>query len=302
MKLPWQGVGSRGGGKGDHDENRHSKNHPFLWFDNQAEEAVSYYPSIFKHSRIVGMTRYGEEGADVSGRPEGTVMTVAFQLDGQVLVALNGGPIFKFTEAISFVVNCESQDEADPYWGKLSAGGDPKAQQCGWLKGKYGLSWQIVPAVLGQRVHAIRSALHLPIERYETVIQDVEIPMEKALEFLEFYFREINIRPCWICPMRPLEAARNWTLFAMEPGALFLNFGFRESVRTRSEEVTGYFNRRVESIVQDLGGRKSLYSTSCFTEDEFWRIYNGDAYKKLREKFDPRGAFQGLYRKAVLGH
>jgi FAD/FMN-containing dehydrogenase len=153
-----------------------------------------------------------------------------------------------------------------------------------------------------ERVNAIRNALHLPIERCETVIQDVEIPMEKASEFLEFYFREINIRPCWICPMRPLEAARNWTLFAMEPGALYLNFGFWGSVRTFSEGATRHFNRRIESIVQDLGGRKSLYSTSFFTEDEFWRIYNGNAYKKLKAKFDPRGAFQSLYQKAVLGH
>ena len=147
----------------------------------------------------------------------------------------------------------------------------------------------------------VPNALHLPIERFEPVIQDVEIPMGKASEFLEFYFREINIRPCWVCPIRPLEAARNWTLFAMEPGALYLNFGFWGSVRTCPDAITGYFNRRIESIVQKLGGRKSLYSTSFFTEDEFRRIYNGDAYKKLKEKFDPRGAFQGLYQKAVLG-
>ena len=121
---------------------------PFLWFDNQAEEAVSFYTSIFKNSRIASIARYGEEGAEASGRPKGTVMTIAFLLDGQEFVALNGGPIFKFTEAISFVVNCESQDEVDHYWEKLSEGGDPKAQQCGWLKDKYGLSWQIVPTVL----------------------------------------------------------------------------------------------------------------------------------------------------------
>jgi predicted 3-demethylubiquinone-9 3-methyltransferase (glyoxalase superfamily) len=121
---------------------------PFLWFDNQAEEAVSFYISIFRNSGIVSIARYGEEGAEASGRPTGTVMTIAFRLDGQEFVALNGGPIFKFTEAISFVVNCESQDEVDRYWEKLSAGGDPKAQQCGWLKDKYGLSWQIVPTVL----------------------------------------------------------------------------------------------------------------------------------------------------------
>ncbi|HET6488354.1 MAG TPA: VOC family protein [Syntrophales bacterium] len=121
---------------------------PFLWFDNQAEEAVGFYTSIFKDSKILTVSRYGEEGAEVSGRPAGTVMTIEFRLLGQEFVALNGGPIFKFTEAISFVVNCESQDEVDYYWEKLSRDGDPKAQQCGWLKDKYGLSWQIVPTVL----------------------------------------------------------------------------------------------------------------------------------------------------------
>ncbi|MCK9294824.1 MAG: VOC family protein [Desulfobulbaceae bacterium] len=123
---------------------------PFLWFDNQAEEAVNFYVSIFANARILSVTHYGEEGAEVSGRPPGTVMTVAFQLAGQEFVALNGGPYFRFTEAISFVVNCESQDEVDHYWDKLSEGGDGKAQQCGWLKDRYGLSWQIVPKVLGE--------------------------------------------------------------------------------------------------------------------------------------------------------
>ena len=123
---------------------------PFLWFDSQAEEAASFYTSIFNNSKISFITHYGEEGAQASGRPQGTVMTVAFQLDGQEFVALNGGPIFKFTEAVSFVVNCESQDEVDYYWEKLSEGGDEKAQQCGWLKDKYGVSWQVVPKVLGE--------------------------------------------------------------------------------------------------------------------------------------------------------
>ncbi|MBU0653266.1 MAG: FAD-binding oxidoreductase [Proteobacteria bacterium] len=153
-----------------------------------------------------------------------------------------------------------------------------------------------------ERVHAVRKILHLPIERFEQVIQDVEIPIEKSLEFLEFYFREIDIRPCWICPLRPLEAARNWTLYAIEPGALYLNFGFWGSVRTSSDKAAGHFNRRIESIVNWLGGRKSLYSTSFFTEDEFWRIYNGEDYRKLKSKFDPQGAFRNLYQKAVLGH
>lgn len=121
---------------------------PFLWFDNQAEEAVSFYISIFKNSKIKSVTRYGEEAAEASGRSKDTVMTVAFQLAGQEFVALNGGPHFKFNEAISFIVNCGSQDEVDYYWEKLSEDGDAKAQQCGWLKDKYGVSWQIVPTVM----------------------------------------------------------------------------------------------------------------------------------------------------------
>ncbi len=123
---------------------------PFLWFNNQAEEAVNFYTSIFRNSKIVNIARYEEEAAEASGRPKGSVMTVAFRLEGQEFVALNGGPHFKFTEAISFVVNCSSQEEIDYYWEKLSAGGDEKAQQCGWLKDKYGVSWQIVPTVLGE--------------------------------------------------------------------------------------------------------------------------------------------------------
>jgi predicted 3-demethylubiquinone-9 3-methyltransferase (glyoxalase superfamily) len=121
---------------------------PFLWFDQQAEEAAKFYISVFKNSKIVKIARYGEAGAKASGRPAGTAMTVAFQLDGQEFVALNGGPHFHFTEAISFVVNCETQKEVDHYWEELSEGGDEKAQQCGWLKDRYGLSWQIVPTVL----------------------------------------------------------------------------------------------------------------------------------------------------------
>ena len=127
---------------------------PFLWFEDNAEEAVRFYTSIFRNSKVTATTRYDEEGAEASGRPKGTVMTVAFQLDGQEFVALNGGPYFKFTEAISFVVNCESQDEIDYYWEKLSAGGDDKAQQCGWLKDRFGVSWQIVPTVLGELLNS----------------------------------------------------------------------------------------------------------------------------------------------------
>lgn len=119
---------------------------PFLWFDDQAEEAARFYTSTFKKSKIGSITRYGEAGAEVSGRPKGAVMTVEFQIEGQEFVALNGGPQFKFTEAISFVVNCETQGEVDDFWNKLSEGGEPGP--CGWLKDKYGLSWQIVPIVL----------------------------------------------------------------------------------------------------------------------------------------------------------
>jgi predicted 3-demethylubiquinone-9 3-methyltransferase (glyoxalase superfamily) len=119
---------------------------PFLWFDDQAEEAAKFYTSIFKNSRVRKMARYDKGAEKASGRPAGSVMTVDFQLDGQDFVALNGGPHFKFTEAVSFVVNCETQTEVDKYWKKLTAGG--KEVQCGWLKDKYGVSWQVVPTVL----------------------------------------------------------------------------------------------------------------------------------------------------------
>lgn len=119
-----------------------------LWFDSQAEEAANYYVSIFKNSKIGKISRYGKEGFEVHHRPAGSVMTIEFTLEGQTFLALNGGPHFKFNEAISFIVNCETQAEIDYYWNKLSVGGDPNSQQCGWLKDKYGLSWQIVPTAL----------------------------------------------------------------------------------------------------------------------------------------------------------
>ena len=125
---------------------------PCLWFDYQAEEAVMFYTAIFKNSRIVQVARYGEAGREIHGKPAGTVMTVAFELEGQAFTALNGGPLFKFNEAISFQVSCETQAEVDHYWEKLSEGGDVNAQQCGWLKDKYGASWQIVPRVLVEMI------------------------------------------------------------------------------------------------------------------------------------------------------
>ena len=118
---------------------------PFLWFDDKAEEAMNFYVSIFKNSKVGNVTRYGDAGPG----PKGTVMSATFQLDGQDFFALNGGPLFKFTEAISFFVNCETQEEVDELWEKLTAdGGSP--QRCGWLKDKYGLSWQIIPKALGE--------------------------------------------------------------------------------------------------------------------------------------------------------
>ena len=119
-----------------------------MWFDDQAEAAVGFYTAIFRNSRVIKVTRYGEAGHEVHGRAAGTVMTVAFELDGQAFTALNGGPAFKFNEAISLQINCETQEEVDYYWAKLSEGGDERAQQCGWLKDKYGVSWQVVPGAL----------------------------------------------------------------------------------------------------------------------------------------------------------
>jgi predicted 3-demethylubiquinone-9 3-methyltransferase (glyoxalase superfamily) len=118
---------------------------PFLWFDDKAEEAMNFYVSIFKNSKVGSVTRYGDAGPG----PKGTVMSARFQLDGQDFFALNGGPLFKFTEAISFFVNCETQEEVDDLWEKLTSGGGTP-QRCGWLKDKFGLSWQIIPKALGE--------------------------------------------------------------------------------------------------------------------------------------------------------
>lgn len=122
---------------------------PFLWFNDQAEEAVNLYVSIFKNSKIKNITRYNDEGAKVSGMSSGTAMTIAFEIEGENFTALNGGPIFKFTEAVSFVVNCEDQAEINELWNKLTADGGQESQ-CGWLKDKFGLSWQIVPKAMGE--------------------------------------------------------------------------------------------------------------------------------------------------------
>ena len=123
---------------------------PHLWFSDEAEEAANFYTSVFPNSRLGDIARYGSEGYEIHQMEEGTVMTVEFTIDGQPFVALNGGPLFTFSEAISFMVVCKDQQEVDYYWDKLSAGGDVAAQQCGWLKDRYGLSWQVVPEALHQ--------------------------------------------------------------------------------------------------------------------------------------------------------
>ena len=118
---------------------------PCLWFDSEAEEAANFYVSIFKNSKITEISRYGEAGKEHHGKPVGSVMVAAFEINGQPFTALNGGPMFKISEAVSFQIMCDSQEDVDYYWEKLGAGGDPDAQQCGWLKDKFGVSWQVIP-------------------------------------------------------------------------------------------------------------------------------------------------------------
>jgi len=151
---------------------------PFLWFDDKAEQAAKFYVSIFKNSKVGKIARYDEAGAKVSGRPAGSVMTVDFKLDGQEFVALNGGPIFPFTEAVSFVVNCKTQAEVDHYWKKLSAGG--KEVQCGWLTDKYGLSWQVVPTVLNDLMSSKDTAKAHRV--MEAMLKMVKLDIKKLKE------------------------------------------------------------------------------------------------------------------------
>jgi predicted 3-demethylubiquinone-9 3-methyltransferase (glyoxalase superfamily) len=152
---------------------------PFLWFDDQAEEAMNYYCSIFKNSKIGSLTRYGEAGP---GAP-GTVMSATFQIEGQEFIALNGGPLFAFTEAISFYVNCETQEEVDELWEKLTEGGEEV--QCGWLKDKYGLSWQIVPAGLSELLYSqeaekSRRAMHAMLQMKKLDIEKIRLAYEQG--------------------------------------------------------------------------------------------------------------------------
>src|SRR5947207_12570747 len=155
---------------------------PFLWFDDKAEEAAKFYTSIFKNSEIGKTTRYEEEAGEATGRPAGSVMTIEFELEGQEFVALNGGPMFKFTEAISFVVNCESQEEVDYFWKKLSAGGEES--RCGWLKDKFGLSWQVVPRVLTEMLADKDTAKAKRVMHAMLQMDKIDIPaLKKAYDY-----------------------------------------------------------------------------------------------------------------------
>jgi predicted 3-demethylubiquinone-9 3-methyltransferase (glyoxalase superfamily) len=150
---------------------------PFLWFDKQAEEAANFYVSLFPNSKVLHVTRYGEAGP----REPGTVMTIDFELDGRPFVALNGGPEFKFTEAISFLINCESQEEIDELWEKLSAGGEKGP--CGWLKDKYGVSWQVVPTLLDQMIRDPDAEKSQRVMKAMMEMGKIEIePLERAYE------------------------------------------------------------------------------------------------------------------------
>jgi len=154
---------------------------PFLWFDSEAEEAAKFYTSIFQNSKIGKITRYDEEASKAAGRPAGSVMTVEFQVEGQEFVALNGGPVFKFTEAVSFVVNCKTQEEVDHFWLKLSAGGEES--RCGWLKDKFGLSWQIVPIVLIEMLADNDTAKAKRVMHAMLQMDKIDIPiLKKAYE------------------------------------------------------------------------------------------------------------------------
>ena len=152
---------------------------PFLWFDDQAEDAVNFYTSLFKNSNIGRIFRYTEEAAEKTGRPVGSVLTIEFEIEGQKFVALNGGPLFKFNESVSFVVNCDTQEEVDYFWGKLTADGGEESA-CGWLKDKFGLSWQITPTVLIDMLHDKDPEKAERVMQAMLQMQKIEIPKLKA--------------------------------------------------------------------------------------------------------------------------
>lgn len=152
-----------------------------LWFDTQAEDAATFYVSVFKNSSIGRVSHYGKEGFEIHGRPEGSVMTIEFNLEGSSFTGLNGGPHFKFNEAVSFIINCETQEEIDYYWNKLTEGSDPKAQMCGWLKDKFGLSWQVVPVQLAEMMTDADKAKAGKVMNAMLQMKKIDLPvLEKA--------------------------------------------------------------------------------------------------------------------------
>jgi predicted 3-demethylubiquinone-9 3-methyltransferase (glyoxalase superfamily) len=156
---------------------------PCLWFDHQAEEAAKFYTSIFPNSRITNIVRFSNVGQEIHGRPPGSIMTVAFELNGQPFTGLNGGPIFVFNEAISFQIDCDTQEEVDYYWDKLSEGGDAKAQQCGWLKDQFGVSWQVVPRILTEMIQDASSDKAQRATRAMLAMKKIDISeLKKAYE------------------------------------------------------------------------------------------------------------------------
>jgi len=152
---------------------------PFLWFDDQAEEAVNFYTALFKNSKICRIFHYNEEAAEKTGRPVGSVLTIEFEIEGQKFVALNGGPLFKFNESISFVINCETQEEVDYFWDKLTADGGEESA-CGWLRDKFGLSWQVTPTVLIDMLHDKDPEKPERVMKAMLQMQKIEIPKLKA--------------------------------------------------------------------------------------------------------------------------
>jgi predicted 3-demethylubiquinone-9 3-methyltransferase (glyoxalase superfamily) len=152
---------------------------PFLWFDDQAEDAVKFYTSLFKNSKIGRILRYTEEAAENAERPVGSVLTIEFEIEGQKFVALNGGPLFKFNESVSFVVNCDTQEEVDYFWEKLTADGGEESQ-CGWVKDKFGLSWQVTPTVLIDMLHDKDPEKAERVMKAMLQMQKIEIPKLKA--------------------------------------------------------------------------------------------------------------------------
>src|SRR3954451_16915916 len=152
---------------------------PFLWFDDQAEEAVNFYTSLFKNSKIGRIFRNTEKAAEETGRPVGSVLTIKFEIEGQKFVALNGGPLFKFNESVSFVVNCETQEEVDYFWEKLTADGGEESA-CGWLKDKFGVSWQTTPTVLIDMLHDADQEKSGRVMQAMFQMQKIEIPKLKA--------------------------------------------------------------------------------------------------------------------------